>query len=352
MVCVIPSNRQINLNYLAPLIDAGVRFIIVDDSEGKVNLNHPLFEIFNWNDRKKILGNHDEYFPRRNGASRDFGFYMAWKNSDPGEIIVALDDDCEIYQDDFAQQVEKSLSSITRPVVSCTAEHLNILDFYTDSDGTIFPRGFPYSERAKAVKSYEKGNSDDVVSFSLGLWKNYFDVNAIDKLNGFEYNFPQAEIKHRSVIIDKNKYISVCSMNMQFRRELIPAVFQLPMHIEIMPGWVIDRYGDIWGGFILKMLMDIRNEAMAVGEPLIRHHKEGNIQRNMWQEHIGHLVNDEFLNILKDIRQNIDPADYLSMMAQVSEQFNHKITHSSILLKPYLKYLCMSFNAWINVLSK
>jgi hypothetical protein len=87
-------------------------------------------------------------------------------------------------------------------------------------------------------------------------------------------------------------------MNMQFRREMIPAVYQLPMHVPVMPHWVIDRYGDIWGGFILKLLMDIKGDAMAAGGPMIRHMKEGNFQRNIWQENICHMLNDEFIAIL------------------------------------------------------
>lgn len=87
-------------------------------------------------------------------------------------------------------------------------------------------------------------------------------------------------------------------MNMQFRRELIPVVYQLPMHVEVMPNWVVDRYGDIWGGFILKTLMDLNGENMAVGEPMINHLKEGNYTRNIWQEHVCHLINDEFLQLL------------------------------------------------------
>ena len=107
--------------------------------------------------------------------------------------------------------------------------------------------------------------------FNLGLWREYFDVNAIDKLQGPQFCYPDAELQHDSVILPDASLISVCSMNMQFRREVIPAVYQLPMHVEVMPGWVIDRYGDIWGGFILKTLMDLRGDRMAAGGPMIRH---------------------------------------------------------------------------------
>ena len=58
------------------------------------------------------------------------------------------------------------------------------------------------------------------------------------------------------------------------------------MNVPALPGWVVDRYGDIWGGFILKILMDRRGDALAVGGPMIRHLKDGDDQRNIWQEHV------------------------------------------------------------------
>ena len=38
MIVVIPSNREITLSYLTPLIDDGAQFIIVDDTPGTIPL--------------------------------------------------------------------------------------------------------------------------------------------------------------------------------------------------------------------------------------------------------------------------------------------------------------------------
>lgn len=351
MIVVIPSNRTINLKLLTPLIDHGARFVIVDDSEGTIRINHPQFEVYNWGDRKKMLGPLDIGYPKRNGASRDFGFYVAWKNSDPGEIVVALDDDCEVYHQDFHDQVKKVLSNDERLVVTCEGTHLNILDLYDATSEHLFPRGFPYSSRVNytglRIKDIESRN----VTFSLGLWKGVFDINGIDKIAGPAYRHPSAKLKEHSVIVEREKLISVCSMNMQFRRELIPAAYQLPMHVEVMPHWVVDRYGDIWGGFILKTLMDLKDEAMALGEPMINHLKEGNYTKNIWQEHVGHLLNDEFLDLLLQVRGTIRASTYLEMMKEVNQGFEEYIDRASPLFKPYLTHLCAAMAAWNSSLS-
>lgn len=346
MIVVIPSNRSVDLTYLGPLIESGARFVIVDDSEGTIRIDHPQFEVYNWNDRRRMLGQLDIGYPKRNGACRDFGFYIAWTNSDPEEIIVALDDDCEVYHPDFHTRVGDSLSSRERPVATCDGTHLNILNLYRDVPDQLFPRGFPYSARA-GYNGVRIGNSEArKVTFNLGLWKGVFDINAIDKIAGPVYSHPDAELIDGSVVIETDKYISVCSMNMQFRRELIPAMYQLPMHVEVMPNWVVDRYGDIWGGFILKTLMDLKGEAMAVGEPMIRHLKEGTYNRNIWQEHVCHLVNDEFLQLLSEIKQNLMSRDYLEMMKEVADGFRSRTEEASPILKPYLRHYCDSMDAW------
>jgi hypothetical protein len=351
MLIVIPTSRSISLEYLQPLIDFGARFIVVDDSEGSVKIDHPQFSTYTWKDQDRMLGGDVIAIPRRNGACRDFGFYIAWRESDAGEIVIALDDDCKIEDRNFCQRVEAVLSDAPRPVAVGAGAHFGVLDCYSNAEDNIFPRGFPYSHRAAYKKWSFGGRSSGVVKFNLGLWREIFDVNAIDKIQGPKYCYPNAELHHESVVVPRGALISVCSMNMQFRREVLPAAYQLLMHVNVMPGWVIDRYGDIWGGFILKMLMDIKGDLMATGAPMIRHLKEGSHERNIWQEHICHLVNDEFLAIVDKARNEIKPAGYLTMMAQMAEILGRERENSSAILCRYLDVQAPAMKAWVRALS-
>jgi len=350
MIVVIPSNRSINLDYLRPLIDAGARFIIVDDTQGTIRVDHPQFRVFNWGDRERLLGKNEIAIPRRNGACRDLGFVIAWREADDDEIIVALDDDCAVNDPSFAAGVMRVLGDTPRPTAEVDGVHLNVLDCYSNVPDNLFPRGFPYSKRAGYERCRFVPGAAGKVTFSLGLWQEIFDVNAIDKIQGPPFSFPDAALHHESVVIAPGKLISVCSMNMHFRRAVIPAVYQLPMHVEVMPHWVIDRYGDIWGGFILKALMDKRGDLMAAGGPMIRHLKEGNIQRNIWQEQICHLVNDEFIDLLHASMDEIEPASYVDMMDALAEQFARRCDKSSALLKPYMLHLVPAMKAWCAIL--
>lgn len=351
MIVVIPTVRSVSLEYLRPLIEYGARFIVVDDSDGRIRIDHPQFETYSWKDQDRMLGRDAVAIPRRNGACRDFGFYVAWRESEPGDIVIALDDDERVEEEDFGRRVEAVLSDAPRPIAQGAGRHFNVLDCYRNVDPNLFPRGFPYSHRADYERWTFASASAGTVTFNLGLWREVFDVNAIDKLHGPRYRYPDAQLHQESVVVPEGVLLPICAGNMHFRREVIPAVYQLPMHVEVMPGWVIDRYGDIWGGFILKTLMDLQGDLMAVGGPMIRHLKEGSYERNLWQEHLSHLVNDEFLSIIEKARETIVPSGYLTMMAHMVEILEREGERSGTILRRYLEVLIPAMKSWVRILS-
>lgn len=56
MLVVIPTSRSVSFEYLKPLIDFGARFIVVDDSDGSVKIDHPQFSTYTWKDQDRMLG--------------------------------------------------------------------------------------------------------------------------------------------------------------------------------------------------------------------------------------------------------------------------------------------------------
>jgi len=236
--------------------------------------------------------------------------------------------------------------------VEVSGRHLNILELYEEwDDSQVFPRGFSYSQRVGHRKSRVDGAASGPVAFNLGLWAGVFDVNAVDKIKGPRYCHESVSLIHEQVVVPRGVLVSACSMNMHFRRNVIPAAFQLPMHAEVMPGWVVDRYGDIWGGFILKSLMDLRGDRMAVGAPLIRHAKEGSYVTNIWQEHLGHLLNDEFILMVDAICADTPPGTYLEMMQAFTDRLPRHAENATPLLGAYLAHLEPSLRAWIAALT-
>lgn len=351
MIVIIPTRRKIRLDYLSPLIDSGARFVIIDDTEGTVHIDDPKFQVFNWGDKRRVAGQFEDAFPGLNGACMSFGFYIAWKESNDDEIIVTLGDDCQVDKNDFCLRVREALSPATRSLGSVPGRFLNTIDMFQEMSPSLFSRGFPYSARMWHEPFEVKGNSTDTPSFNLGLWRNVFDINAIDKLNGLTFTFPEATLRYQSVVVPSGKLLSVSSGNMQFYRRLIPAVYQLPMHFPVSKNWLIDRFGDIWGGFVLKSLMDRVGDVLTVGEPTIFHTLAGYLEQNIWKEHISHLVNDEFIDLLDGAMIDVTPGRYENMVENLCEAFRSRAGRCSSLLKPYVLHLCNAWKSWTSALS-
>jgi hypothetical protein len=66
------------------------------------------------------------------------------------------------------------------------------------------------------------------------------------------------------------QYLTVCSMNLAFKREVIPAFYQLPMDDN---RWDVGRFDDIWSGVFLKRACDLLGKQIYNGAPLCEHNK-------------------------------------------------------------------------------
>ena len=58
------------------------------------------------------------------------------------------------------------------------------------------------------------------------------------------------------------------------------------------------------------------------------------------------MINDEFLDLLFEVKANIRSNDYLEMMKEVNEGFKEHRDKASPLFRPYLTHLCTAMDAW------
>jgi hypothetical protein len=214
----------------------------------------------------------------------------------------------------------------------------------------MFTRGIPYSARIdhQPFKIGPLANAHP--AFNLGCLRGVQDINSIDKLRSPNAVISSEAMRADSVLVPKGKLISVSSGTMQFRRRLIPAAYQLPMHFEVAPDWMISRFGDIWGGFILKRLMDVVGDDMTFGVPWVHHIYPGDVEQNIWKEHVGIIVTETFLEMLDDSLTEVRPARYEDMMGDLVEGFARRAHTAPPLLRPYLGHLNTAWNCWLGCL--
>ena len=324
----------------------------MDDSDDQsIRSESSNIRVLDYQDKRRLLAEYEDCIPKKNGASRDLGFYYAYCHADNGEVIVALDDDCEVSHD-FFSLAESAVGEKELPLAETGNSFYNPLDLY-DSANDLYPRGFPYEERGRPRDyKYDQVVTGNVV-FNLGLWRGVFDINAVDKLSVPTYSFDQVALRYQQVAVQKGALVSACSMNMTFTRELVPAIYQLPMNEEIAEGVIVDRYGDIWGGYICKKLIDRKCDLFSVGEPLIMHHKTDTmdiIRKNIRQEEYAHTVNLSFCDLLDRACEDIRPSDYLTMYENLVENLNGLTEQYPLPLRTYLQLIARKMGLWVEAL--
>ncbi len=118
-----------------------------------------------------------------------------------------------------------------------------------------------------------------------------------------------------------------------------------------MTNWTVDRYGDIWAGFILKKPMDINGYRMSAGGPLVRQLREAPCQGNVPREHLGHLVTDEFITLLDRCCAELATGSHADMIPHLADELRRHRDGCSPILRNYLHRLDGCLGAWLNLLT-
>jgi hypothetical protein len=221
------------------------------------------------------VAEHADLIPEASHAQTSFGLLYLWANG--FEFGVFLDDDTRPHdpETDFFGSHLANLR-VDEPVthVGSDADWVNVLYQNADEHG-LYPRGYPYSAMGETVDTWTE-RPDRVVA-SQGLWTDVPDLDAVRVLmdgstNGrADTRLSPADFDggERFVAAPDNQ-LTVCSMNLAFRRDVVPAFYQLPMDDN---EWGVGRFDDIWSGVFLKRAADLLDDAVLSGGPLCAHDK-------------------------------------------------------------------------------
>ena len=210
--------------------------------------------------------------PAASHAQTSFGLLYLWAaDYDYG---VFIDDDTAPHDDvDFFGTHMENLAfegDIER--VRSDENWVNVL-YQNEEDHGLYPRGYPYAAMDETVET-DTTEVERVVA-SQGLWTNVPDLDAVrilmdgDLQGQAQTRTSEADFDGDFVAAERN-YLTVCSMNLAFRREVVPAFYQLPMDDN---AWDVGRFDDIWSGLFLKRACDVLGGKIYNGGPLCEHNK-------------------------------------------------------------------------------
>ena len=220
------------------------------------------------------VGRYRHLIPAASHAQTSFGLLYAYERG--SEVVVFLDDDTRPRGDrDFFGTHLANLGYEGEVTALDSDERwVNVLHESFDEHG-LYPRGYPYSAMGETVERERVAVESDTVLASQGLWTNVPDLDAVRILNDGDLD-GQAQTRLEpddygtDFVAARGSYLTVCSMNLAFRREVIPAFYQLPMDDN---PWDVGRFDDIWSGLFLKRAADLLGGWVYTGDPLCRHDK-------------------------------------------------------------------------------
>ncbi|WP_313691281.1 alpha-1 4-glucan-protein synthase [Halorarum halobium] len=233
--------------------------------------------VFDGNGREQWLADHDvdefeHLVPAASHAQTSFGLLYLWANE--FDLGVFIDDDTLPHsdQDFFGEHLATLEYEGELTEVRSDENWVNVLHENADEHG-LYPRGYPYAAMDETV---ETGTAQvDSVVASQGLWTNVPDLDAVrilmdGDLRGQAETRTTAEDFEADFVAAPGQYLTVCSMNLAFRREVVPAFYQLPMDDN---EWDVGRFDDIWSGVFLKRAADLLGDDVVTGGPLCEHNK-------------------------------------------------------------------------------
>ncbi|WP_435186383.1 alpha-1 4-glucan-protein synthase [Halobellus sp. EA9] len=211
--------------------------------------------------------------PAASHAQTSFGLLYMWAHP-RFERGVFIDDDTLPHDEwDFFGRHMANLDR-TDEVESVRSDErwVNVLYQNADEHG-LYPRGYPYSAMDEDVET-DRQELTDVVA-SQGLWTNVPDLDAVrilmdGDLQGQAQTRTEKDDFEGDFVAEPGQYLTVCSMNLAFEREVVPAFYQLPMDDN---EWDVGRFDDIWSGVFLKRAADLLDKDVVNGYPLCEHNK-------------------------------------------------------------------------------
>ncbi len=305
-------------------IPTDIPIIVSDDSDGR--LAPPPREnvyYYDYAAQERYAGVHYAAMPHRSAASRNIGHYIAYREG--FDVIVALDYDCGTSADWLATHLAALSAVVEAPALAPVTANgwVNSINQTFPDGEAVYARGYPYELRTPELAGVVPSTASGEVKLNMGVWEGILDLNGIDKLYGGEPGDPGVATGANQIALGN---IPVCGMNTAFAAEITPAYFFLPdLWVN---GWQLSRHDDIWGGYIVKKLMDRRGDLFAFGGPVVRHTKQTRLERVVVLEQWMHLMAMPFYDIVDEAVGRVDSGSYVDMYRQFVEEYHRALERS------------------------
>ncbi|MDY7081834.1 MAG: alpha-1 4-glucan-protein synthase [Halobacteria archaeon] len=259
--------------------------------------------------------------PAASHAETSFGLLYIWANPEY-EYGMFIDDDTAPIDDFdfFGRHLENLEYEGEIEEVSSSTRWVNVL-YQNADEHELYPRGYPYSAMDEEVETRETHIEGGEVVASQGLWTNVPDLDAVrilmdGDLEGQAQTRTTRDDFGDDFVVGRRNYLTVCSMNLAFRREIVPAFYQMPMDDNT---WDVGRFDDIWSGVVLKRACDVLDKRVYNGAPLCEHNKAPRSTfDDLANEVAGLELNEHFWEVVDEAGE--DASNYAGVAEDVARR--------------------------------
>jgi len=255
--------------------------------------------------RAQGIEGYGHLIPEASHAQTSFGLLYLWAHQ-RFEYGVFIDDDTRPHADQDFFGTHMANLGHEGPVETVESDESWVNVLY-QSEHDLYPRGYPYAAMDETIET-DTTEVDSVVA-SQGLWTNVPDLDAVrilmdGDLQGQAQTRTAVDDFERDFVAAAGQYLTVCSMNLAFRQEVVPAFYQFPMDDN---RWDVGRFDDIWSGLTLKRACDVLDRQIYNGGPLCRHHKAPRSTfDDLANEVAGLELNEHVWEVLDDAAADAD----------------------------------------------
>lgn len=299
-------------------ISEDIPIIVCDDSDGRLSpAPRGGVRFFDYAAQRDVMGVHYDAIPHKSAAARNFGHYLAFREG--FDVIVALDYDCRTRPGWLRQHLETLRLAVEAPAL--TGHWINTVE----APG-FYARGYPYEYRNPEASAVGETTATGEVKLNMGVWDNVLDLNGIDKLQAPPPAEPGLRGGSNFVALG---HVPLCGMNTAFAAELTPAYFFLP-DVRVNGSWPLSRHDDIWGGYVVKKLMDLRGDLLTFGRPVVEHTRQSTIERVVVMEHYMHLMSCPFYALVDDAAERVARGPYDRMFGELAEEMRSGVERTAL----------------------
>jgi hypothetical protein len=300
--------------------------------------------------QKKWLRNYPKIakiIPYRTDNRRNIGFLMAAEKG--AKTIIAIDDDNYAANDDFYKYHNIVGKKVTLPTVTSSNGWFNPCTMLeTDHGGLIYPRGYPFSKRRK--EQYTFTQTTGQIALNMGLWTADPDADAVTHLAN-PTQIVRMKSQYESIMLAPSTFAPINTQNTALDIKTLPCYYYILMNASLK-GMKIDRYGDIWSGFLIKKAIDKMDERAVVGRPIVIHRRNShNYLKDLKCELWGMLLTEEIVKWLEQLQ--LESNNYFGIYLEMANSLNNlKENFQEYAIRKYLEKISHTMNVWVNACHK